>query len=268
MINLQQPSISPFTAGFAAADEPDPQASLSLGAPLSSPDAIRPIPILPIVPREPQGPPQAGSNWMPASGNLMQQLLSALEQLLQMFGFNFGGQNGAPSGAQYFQSATLSSTGDPHLSFEGTTGSGQSVHGKYDSMTSHADLVDSDSFIGGFQIGTSVTQPGANGVTYNQSASITTQNVVVTMNNTGGVVVNVNGSAQSLSDGQSVDLGYGETVSRAANGAVTVSDSNGLGGSVVTTLAQSGPGINVSVQAQDVDLGGDIVSGPPLLHTD
>ena len=54
------------------------------------------------------------------------------------------------------------------------TRQGQTQKGSWDNMRSHADLLDSNSFAGGYRVATQVSQPNAQGVTMNQSASIAT----------------------------------------------------------------------------------------------
>ena len=206
---------------------------------------------------------------LPFGGGIIQQLLSIISQLLQTLGMGGGlfGQPGQPgfTGDQYFQNATASSTGDPHLAFNGTTMSGQNDQQHFDSMIGHNDLLDSDSFNGEYQVSTTVTQPAANGVTYNQSATITTNygGTQVCLDNAGNASIVQNGRTMTLANGQTVDLGNGETVTRNADGSVAVSDCNGQGGLITTTIKPNGQGVDVSAQAQNVDLGGDLVNQPP-----
>ena len=206
---------------------------------------------------------------LPFGGGIIQQLLSIISQLLQALGMGgaFFGQPGqtGPTGDRYFQNATASSTGDPHLAFNGTTASGQDDQARFDSMTGHSDLLDSDSYDGGYQVSTTVTQPAANGVTYNQSAMITTNygGTQVCLDNAGNASIVQNGQTMSLANGQTVDLGNGETVTRNTDGSVVVSDYNGQGGLITTTLKQNGQGVDVNSQAQNVDLGGDLLNQTP-----
>lgn len=201
---------------------------------------------------------------------ILSQLVSIIQQLLSMlgmggmFGSLFGNASQMPG--TYFQNASASSTGDPHLSFNGTDGSGATRQARFDSMTGHGDLLDSDSFAGGYQISTSVTQPGANGVTYNQQATISTGfgSTQISLDKNGNATVMQNGQTLSLADGQSYDLGSGQMVTRNANGTVVVRDDNGMGGSVTTTLSANGSGVDVSTQAANVDLGGDLLNQRPL----
>jgi hypothetical protein len=211
-------------------------------------------------------PPGRGSG-------IIQQLLNIIQQLLGALGFGGffgGGFSGYPAGygygsegpETYFQNADGASVGDPHLSFNGTTGFGTNDQSHFDSMAGHNDLLDSASFSGGYQISTSVTQPGANGVTYNQQATIGTNfgSTQVSLDNSGNAVVQENGQTFALANGQSYNLGNGETVTRNADGSVVVSDSNGMGGNITTTLRDNGKGVDVTAQASNVDLGGDLVN--------
>lgn len=181
---------------------------------------------------------------------LIQQLIAALQQL-------FGNQQ--PSEPAYTD-ATASSTGDPHLAFNGTQTNGIANAQRYDSMSSHADLLDSDSFDGGFQISTTVTQPAANGTTMNKSATITANNgqTVITMENTGTATITASGQQLSIDPGQTLDLGNGETVTKNQDGSLTVINVNGEGGAIRTTLKPTGTGVDITATAHNVDLGGDI----------
>ena len=202
------------------------------------------------------------SGSMPSLMGMVSQLLGMVQELMSMFGLSGAGNGlfGNPQGPeQYFQNANGSSTGDPHLSFNGS---------HFDSMASHSDLLDSDSFGGGYQISTAVTQPAANGVTYNQQASVSTDfgQTQVTLDNSGNATIAENGMNYSLTDGQSLQLGNGETVSRNGNGSVVIQDTNGSGGSITTTLSENGQGVDVNTQANNVDLGGDLVNQPQPPH--
>jgi hypothetical protein len=200
------------------------------------------------------------SNWPPTAGAggganaLLSQIMNLLQQLLSAI----GGQGNTAQ--PLFSSAQASSTGDPHLAFNGTTGAG-TQQSRFDSMDDHPDLLDSNSFRGGFQIGTSVTAPGANGVTWNRRAAVSTNfgDTQVSLDNQGKALVVRNGKSMSLAAGQSMPLGHGETVTRNADGSLVISNENGSGGHVTTTLRDSGPGVDVSVDARGVALGGDLV---------
>jgi hypothetical protein len=174
----------------------------------------------------------------------------------------YGSGNGCPPAGncqpygneQYYNSATGASQGDPHLSFNGNT---------WDNMTSQPNLLQSNSFQGGYQISTQVTQPNANGVTHNQCATITMNggNTTVSLNNQGEPLINEYGQSVPISQGQTVQLGNGQSVTCNQNGSLTVLAQNGQGGQITTTLTQAENGVNVNVNAQNVDLGGSLVNG-------
>lgn len=207
--------------------------------------------------------------------NIMNGFLNGLQSLLASLSqqFGLGGSGGAmpgsgvgtPSsgGQQYFRNATASSTGDPHETFNATGSDGNNVNGKWDSMTSHSNLLSSDSFDGGYQVATVATQASANGVTRNDSATITTRNGgnTVTMNKDGSYAVSSNGRNVVLQTGQAVQLGNGESVTLGADKSLTETDSNGSGGTIATTLRANGQGgVDVSNTANNVDLGGYLVN--------
>jgi hypothetical protein len=83
------------------------------------------------------------------------------------------------------------------------------------------------------------------------------------MTNGGTVSITQFGQTTTLANGQSMRLADGATVARGADGSVTISDGNAHGGTISTTLRQNGPGVDVTTTAQDVRIGGDIVSGSP-----
>jgi hypothetical protein len=200
--------------------------------------------------------------------NFTQNVFSELSSLMQqLMGQNSSGQTpgSAASGGQqpagpqqYFNNASLGSVGDPHDSFNGTTGSGQSVNGKWDNMKSHDRLITSDSIPGGFTVSTTATTPNASGVAYNQNATITTNNgnTVISMGASGAPSVTDNGQSVSLTAGQPATLSNGETVTLNSDGSLNVGVSNGQGGTINTTLKSNGQGVDVSATANNVDLGG------------
>jgi hypothetical protein len=173
----------------------------------------------------------------------------------------------------YVQNATVSSTGDPHLSASGTAANGTAIATKYDSMTGHRDLVDSDSFAGGYRVSTQTTAPDANGITYNRSATVRTGDASVTVDNAGNVTVKTaspyagryaspdgpTSQSTTLASGQSMTLDSGATVTKNADGSVTMSDTNASGGSITTTFTQNGKGVDVVTSASNADLGGDVM---------
>ncbi len=217
----------------------------------------------------PIGVPPAGEFYGGASGmsGIVSQLVSIVQQLLSMIGM--GGLSGgifgnAQSAEQYFQTASGSSSGDPHLGFNGTTGSGSNQQSRFDSMSGHDDLLDSDSFAGGYQISTSVTQPAQSGVTFNKRATVSTNfgSTQVSLDKDGDATITQNGQSMSLANGQSLFLGNGETVTRNSDGSLVIRDENGMGGAITTTLTENGHGVDVRAQANDVELGGDLLNQP------
>jgi hypothetical protein len=202
--------------------------------------------------------PFSNTSSQSSAGGGMNGMLSQLMALLQQLLSALGGQG---NGAQpFYNSAQASSTGDPHLAFNGTTAAG-TQQASFDSMNDQPDLLDSNSFRGGYQIGTSVTPAGANGVTWNRQAAVTTNfgGTQVSLDNQGQALVQRNGQSTTLAAGQSMQLGRGESVTRNSDGSLVISDNNGSGGYITTTLRDSGPGVDVSVDANAVALGGDLV---------
>lgn len=204
----------------------------------------------------PGGGPYPGG--MPALTGILTQLLGLVTQLMSMLGLGGLGNSlfGNPQGPeQFFQSANGASTGDPHLRFNDN---------HFDSMTGHSDLLDSDSFAGGYQISTSVTQPGTNGVTFNEQATVSSNfgRTQVSLDKSGNAIIIQNGQTMPLASGQSLDLGDGEIVTRTTDGSVIINEGNGMGGTISTTLSENGQGVDVNTQAHDVDLGGDLVNQP------
>ena len=181
-------------------------------------------------------------------------LIAQLGALLrQLTGNACYGNSCGHGNEQYFQNANGGSDGDPHLSFNGNT---------WDSMVSQPDLLHSDSIPGGFRISTQVTAPNANGVTYNQQATITTEhgNASISLANDGTATIAENGTQIPIADGQTLQLGD-TTVTRNQDGSLQVVARNRSGGSIATTMRVNGNGVDVNCNAHDVDLGGDLVNG-------
>jgi hypothetical protein len=155
---------------------------------------------------------------------------------------------------RYFQNASGSSDGDPHLSFNGA---------KWNNMSSQPNLLNSSSFPGGFQVSTQVTAPNDKGVTWNQSATVSLNNgaTTISMNNNGEASITNYGQSIAIQPGQTVQLGNGESVTYEQNGALQVNAQNGAGGRIETTLTPQGRGVNVDVMGHDVDLGGTLTHG-------
>jgi hypothetical protein len=177
-----------------------------------------------------------------------------------------GGQCTPGSSAQkqaFFTNASASSWGDPHDTFSGSSSGSGSVNQSWDNMHSHADLLDSNSFAGGYRVSTQVTQPNAQGVTMNQSATVTAGggNTVVSLDASGQYQISSYGNNVTLQSGQTAQLGGGEAVTLNNDGSLTVTDSNSSRGQISTTLRANGNGgVDVKAQASDVDLGGYLVS--------
>ncbi len=200
-------------------------------------------------------PPQ--SDGMPPEigglNGLLGQLFAMLQQLLGNAGGGFGGE-------PYFPNANGGSVGDPHLSFNGSS---------WDNMGSQPDLIDSDSFFGGYQVSTQATPPDANGVTYNASATVTTNfgATQVSLDKGGNATISQNGYSYPLQPGQSMDLGDGELATRNADGSLQVTCNNSQGGQITTTMRCNGNGVDVTTSANNVDLGGTLVAGQTPPHT-
>ena len=193
--------------------------------------------------------------------HLLMQLIGMLGSLLEGGGMPGGGGNVPASPENYFSSAGGSSTGDPHLSFSGQSAVGN-YGGTWNSMSGHGDLLDSDSVPGGFSISTTPSAPDARGVTYNASASITTDggSSVLTYGADGSATISQNGSTTPLARGQNLSL-PGEQITWNADGSLQVDVDDGNGGSIATTLSRNGQGVDVRATARNLDLGGDLVNG-------
>ena len=170
-----------------------------------------------------------------------------------------GASGGGPQ--QRFADVDVSSTGDPHLAEVGTRAGGGAVDQHYDDMGSHRDLVSSTQVAGGYRVSTTASQPGANGITYNASASIHANHGrdTVTMNRDGSYAISDDDGAITLAKGQTVTLSGGETVAANQDGSLTVTASNGRGGSIATTLRSTGQGVDVTTHGHQIALGGDVV---------
>lgn len=214
-----------------------------------------------------------GSSPPSASGGgllgMLQQIITAFGNALQngaqqvLGGFGATGAGGSSTGAGTpFTQATLSSVGDPHLSLTGTAaGSSTPIDATFDSMASHADLFSTNAF-GGYLVSTTASAPNAAGVTTNASARATLDHGAdqITMNGDGSLSVVSAGSVVDLADGNSATLAGGATISRDADGAVTIADTNPWGRSLSTTFTPTGGRVDVTAQAQNVTLGGDLVN--------
>lgn len=194
-------------------------------------------------------------------GPLMGMLAQLMQMLQSLMGYGGcgsslgGGSKCAPYGGErFFQNATGSSEGDPHLSFNGS---------KWKSMASQPDLLSSDSFAGGYRVSTQATAPNGRGVTWNRSATIALNNgaTKVSLNDEGRAAITSYGQTISIARGQTVNLGDGESVTYEDNGALSVTAQNESGGRISTTLTAKNNGVDVDATAHDVDLGGALVEG-------
>jgi hypothetical protein len=189
---------------------------------------------------------------------VMQGIFNQIASLMQ----RLMGQPSSAGAQQYFQNASLSSTGDPHEALNATTGTGQNLNAKWDNMCSHDHLITSDAVAGGFNVATRATAPGAGGVTYNDRVRISTNggNTLVTMGKDGAYSVIDDGRTVHLSSGVASQLGNGEAVTLNANGSLSVDVTNAQGGNIETTLQANGLGVDVNAAASNIDLGGYLVS--------
>jgi hypothetical protein len=216
--------------------------------------------------------PNAGQSPGGITG-MLGQIVCLLQQLLGSLGGGgaagtqpYPGANAQPFGSATFSNATLSSTGDPHLALTGTeqnaNGTTSQINDRYDNMTSQRDLLSTNDFGNAFRVSTTASQPNANGVTYNASASASMNfgRDRVTMGAGGAVSVINDGTPVNLAAGQSVTLSGGAVVSENANGSVSIAQQNGNGEALTTTFAYNGAGVDVTANASGgVTLGGSLV---------
>lgn len=128
-------------------------------------------------------------------------------------------------------------------------------------MTSHDDLVEANGVAGGYRVSTAVTQPDANGVTYNRAATVHAGGGFdcVTMQRDGSIAIVSGGEPIGIDKGASVTLAGGETVSENQDGSLVVSAADGSGGTISTTLRANGAGVDVTTHAHQLGIGGDVV---------
>jgi hypothetical protein len=182
------------------------------------------------------------------------------------------GSSPLPGGPQQrFENVDVSSTGDPHIAETGTRegpGGNRAVDVRWDSMTSHDDLVHSNQIEGGYRVSTAVTQPGANGVTFNQSATVHANfdQDAITMNRDGSFAIYDDGEQVALGKGESATLSGGETVSVNQDGSLAVSARGAGGGTIATTLRSTGDGVDVTTHAHELALGGDAIAHGAHAH--
>jgi hypothetical protein len=210
-----------------------------------------------------------------ANGNLFGLVSGLVNALQQLVGALFNqstnpnqaaAQGPLPGGPQQrFENVDVSSTGDPHIAEVGTRegpGGNHAVDVRWDSMTSHDDLVHSNQIDGGYRVSTAVTQPGANGVTANQSATVHANfdQDAVTMNRDGSFGIYDDGQQVQLGKGESATLSGGETVTVNQDGSLVVNAQNANGGTIATTLRANGAGVDVTTHAHELALGGDAIA--------
>ncbi len=253
---IVQPQADPTFAAFAGGTDPDGGA---IAPPSFNPMGTPADAIARLIP--PQGPGGYGGGYFgqPSgqSGGLwgaIQSLIQQLSSMLSEFASGGAGNPGVP-GEQYYGSANGASLGDPHLSFNGTS---------WDNMGNQPDLLHSDSFPGGFSLATQTTPPNAQGIAWNQRATISTNYgaTSVSLDNAGTATVMQNGMPLALQSGTPLNLGNGDTVMLGTDGSVQMTANNGLGGSITTTLRKNGNGVDVTCNANNVDLGGALTNGP------
>jgi len=195
-------------------------------------------------------------------------LVNALQQLANMLLSQSTAPNtGQPQsplrgGPQRFQDVDVSSTGDPHIAETGTRAGGVAVDSRWDSMTSHDDLVHSNQIEGGYRVSTAVTAPDPNGVTSNDSATVHTNfdQDAITMHRDGSFAVFDDGDQVELGRGESATLSGGETVTANQDGSLTVNARDAHGGTIATTLRGTGGGVDVTTHAHELALGGDAIA--------
>ncbi|MDQ2857078.1 MAG: hypothetical protein M3R53_00315 [Candidatus Eremiobacteraeota bacterium] len=218
-----------------------------------------------------EAPSRSGPTGPDASiGSLMNGLMAALSNLVDRLGAllqGAGDRTGGPApgaGQRFFQDASASSVGDPHDALTGTTGEGHGVSKRWDDVQGHPDLLDSDSFAGGYRVSTSITPPGASGVTQNQSATVSLDSGAssATLNHDGSYSVVSQGRNLTLEASRPTPLGSGATVTLNADRSLRVDDRSADGGDLGTTLRPNGSGgVDVTSDAHRVDLGGYLLHG-------
>jgi hypothetical protein len=188
----------------------------------------------------------------PSPYGMLGPLMGMLSQLMQMLQSLMGYQG--CGNERFFRNADGASSGDPHLSFNGN---------RWSSNASQPDLLNSNSFPGGFHISTQTTPPNGKGVAWNRSATVALGGgaTTVTLSANGESTITSNGQTRAIARGETLRIGNGETVVANANGSLCISARNGEGGSIATTLTSRANGVDVDVTAHDVELGGALVNG-------
>jgi hypothetical protein len=199
------------------------------------------------------------------AGNFLSAIEGIFSQLASLVAGLLGTATGTPAAPKpEYARASLSSTGDPHDTFSGTTASGSTQNAKWDDSASHSNLISSDSFTGGYRVATTVTALDARGATMNASATVIANGgaTSVQLDEDGSYTVTSDGKSLQLETGVLTNLGNGETVTRENDGSLVVAMQNSTGGSIATTLRTNGDGgVDVSAQAENADLAGYLVTG-------
>jgi hypothetical protein len=267
-------TVAPWFAPLAGGAGPFPPGSPgNVGYGANNTDAVRPAWFGSPDPFGSPGSSFAGAGPAATSGLSMSAILAQLSYAVQQYIGKLGSALlGTPSanasgGTATFANVALSSAGDPHLAVSGTEqnagGTTSNVSSTFDSMSGQADLFSTNDFGDGFNVATTVTQPNANGVTLNASATASMNGGLdsVTMTGAGAISVTSGGIATALAPGQTISLGGGEQVSEAAGGSVSITETAGAE-SLTTTFAQNNSGgVDVTAQGQGVTLSGDLITG-------
>jgi hypothetical protein len=133
-------------------------------------------------------------------------------------------------------------------------------------MVSHPNLLQSNSIPGGYRVSTQVGAPNAQGITRNKSAQVLLDGgrTSIGLNADGQPSIVRNGENMAIAPGQTLKLGNGTSVTCKQNGSLCVDSHNAMGGQISTTLSTKKGGVDVSVNAQNVDLGGALVRGEKM----
>ena len=251
---------APWAARNGTSAGPFPQGSPGyVGYGPASTDAFRPAWFGSTLPGGAIDPSSSGG-----IGAILAQLASRVQAYIGKLGNALLGTQPA-SGASTFANVSLASVGDPHLGVTGTQqnadGTTENVDSHFDSMTGHADLFSTRDFGDGFNVATTVTQPSANGITQNASATASMDggHESVTLSNDGSISILDHGQSIALGAGDSVTLMGGQHVSEAANGAVSIAETS-FNENLTTTFTPTGGGVDVTASGQNVTLTGDLIT--------
>jgi hypothetical protein len=280
MIQPQWPGLGPILSSLTLGRSPADGGGIAGSLPTAASDGVSPSWW------RSTGVPTGGTGNSDPSATMwtmLQSIVGLLGQLVGAFTNGLAAASGAPPGMQpetppgtggpqqRFADVDISSTGDPHLAETGTrrTANGaQAVDEHFDSMTSHDDLVSSRAIEGGYQVSTAVTQPAANGVTWNESATVRTNfdQDSVTMRRDGTFSIIDGDQFIDLGKGETATLSGGETVTENADGSLVVAAAGQHGGTMTTTLRATGNGVDVTTHAHELAVGGDVVQHGRHVH--